>query len=169
MFTSEGNLEEHMQQSGHTQGFWKMFTQNEESKVKPVSYSQITKGETVTFMVKDVLEFELTSENKKEENDNALIKERKDHSNTKKTLKAIEVQFMKCKAELRCSEEERERFKIENKDLKAVIDLTKFIPKESVTPDNSKYTLDCEVCEYPFRNKAEFDVHKEKHNKESKK
>ena len=64
-------------------------------------------------MVKEILEFDLTSESKSDQTD--LIKERKADSDTKKTLKSLEEQFMKCKIMLRCSQEETERVKIEKK------------------------------------------------------
>ena len=83
-----------------------MFSKDEKLNVNPISYSQITKGETVTSMVNEILEFELTSEGKGDETHSELIKERKEHSHTKKTLKSVEDQFIKCKAELRRSEEE---------------------------------------------------------------
>ena len=166
-FKSKDNLEEHQQKTGHTDGFWEIFPHNEKSKVNPISYCQITKGETVSSMVKEVLEFELTSESKGDETNSNLIKERKEHSNTKKALKALEEQFTKCKVELRRSEEETERFKIENKDLKAVIELTNIIDKEVVTVIDKSDVTECEVCEYPFRNKTDLIIHKEKHKVEA--
>ena len=80
-----------------------------------------------------VLEFGVTSDNKASETDSELVKERKQHSNTKKALKSLEDEIQKCKAELGHASEETERFKVENKELKAVVELTNINEKEATT------------------------------------
>ena len=114
-FTSKDALEKHHKDTSHTNGFWQMFT--EEENVNPVSVSQISKEN----LVKEVLDFQLT-ENKK---DDKLMKEQKDHNATKKELSAMQDELKKCKAELR-------RYKIENSDLKAVQKLEKIVEKEPI-------------------------------------
>ena len=80
-FTSKENLEEHKQETGHSEEFWEIFPENERSKVKPLSDSQDTNGENVTALVKELLEFDLTSESKLGETNSELVKERKEPLN----------------------------------------------------------------------------------------
>ena len=151
-FMLKSKLEEHQQETGHKDGFWQIFPEQENIQTNPISYSQITKGETLSDLVKEVLEFELNSDNKVSETDSELVKERKQHSNTKKALKSLEDEFQKCKAELRHASEETERFKVENKDLKAVINLTNINEKEATTVNskevNTPFVCPLVICQW---------------------
>ena len=86
----KSKLEEHQQETGHIDGFGEMFPEQEKVETNPISYSQVTKGESVSALVKEILEFQLTSGNKVGETDSELVKERKLHCNTKKELKALQ-------------------------------------------------------------------------------
>ena len=71
--------------------------------------------------IDEVTKVENLTSKEKEEESNVHIKlkqEIKDHNETKKSLKALEVEYNKCKTELRVVNEEKERLKIEGNDLK---------------------------------------------------
>ena len=167
-FFNKASLEEHKYNTGH--GFWQIDTDNEEKELNKVvnkqSYSQITKGERISKLVKEVLEFELTNS---KNDDNAykvkFNKEINDHNATKKYLKTIEDAYKKCKAELRNVEEEKERLKIKNNDLKSVNELNKVIEKESSQSEKKESMVTCVMCEYPFKTITALNKHILKHKK----
>ena len=67
-------------------------------------------------------------------------------TDTKKIIKTLQDELNKCKAELRNVQEEKERLKIENRDLKGVQELSKSLQKEpNLTKEKYKVLL-CAIC-----------------------
>ena len=162
-FTSKDVLKKHQQDTGHTDGFWEILSETEEEDANPTKYSRIEKEN----LIKEVLEFELIENKKDDNNDANLIKERKDHHATKKTLAALQEEFKKCKGELRIVMEEKERLKIENSDLKTVNKLNETLEKEAIQTKNAAIVLKCDICEYPFQERESLIKHREKHKKKA--
>ena len=83
----------------------------------------------------------------------------------KVSLKALTEELIKCKEELRLVMEEKERYNIENIDLKAVNSLTKIQEKETCQVKEAENVIECSICSYPFRNNRDLSGHHEKHKK----
>ena len=56
---------------------------------------------------------------------NELEQEKKQHSETRKALDSLRLEYNGCKEELMILQEENERVKIKFKDLKEIVDLSK--------------------------------------------
>ena len=142
-FSSKAALVKHSETSGHSQ------------EVKIVRESKIACDST--NLVTELLDFELTEA----QDGNDLKEERIAHKNTKKAMKSLEDELSKCKSELRIVKEEKERLKIENRDIKHVQELSR-------RQDKIKETiLICDICEYPFKTQENLNSHKEKHKNET--
>ena len=82
-------------------------------------------------------------------------------------MKALEEECKRCKAELGIVQEEKERMKIENNDLKSVKDLTKTLAQEPSQKKNREKVMMCVICGYTFKNNAALKIHANKHGKET--
>ena len=78
-------------------------------------------------------------------------------------MKALEVEYNKCKGELRIVNEEKERLKIEGNDLKKVTSLTRKIQKDQSRIQYEPIKV-CAICEYPFKSSNGLSNHQAKHN-----
>ena len=115
--------------------------------------------------IEDVTKVENITSKEKEEESNVHIKlkqEIKDHNETKKSLKALEVEYNKCKTELRVVNEEKERLKIEGNDLKKVNSVTKNSQRDQSKAKSDPIML-CAICEYPFKSSTDLINHQSKH------
>ena len=101
-FTSTRALEKHQEETGHIDGFWEVMPEKETKAANPV-HNEIQNSN----IIDELLDFELTYNSDTENNSLNLIKERKEHNETKKSLKALQVEFNKCKAELGLVMEEK--------------------------------------------------------------
>ena len=99
------------------------------------------------------------------ESDAKLKKEIKDHNMTKKSLKSLNEEYTKCKAELHNIQEDKERLKIKVKDLESVQQLTNVMINESTERKRKVVILKCTICEYPFKSQTALNIHAENHNK----
>ena len=98
-----------------------------------------------------------------------LSKEIKDHKETKKAFESLEKEYRECEREMKKSYEEKERMKIKEKDMTAIIELNtesdfEKTPKIVINVEKQKEVLSCTVCEYPFSCEAEMNQHIPKHN-----
>ena len=96
-----------------------------------------------------------------------IEKERKEHSQTKKSLEALNIEYSAGNKELGVVQEDKERLKIKVKDLEEFAGLSKNnetikILEETRKKEHTIKTFTCQECEYAFRTMDEKDLHVKK-------
>ena len=91
-----------------------------------------------------------------------LLIEKKANRQKSQEYDILEKEYRACEAVVSVIQEESERLKINNKDLRATVQLT-----QSNTTVISQNTTEaeymCKECGYPFRTKIQLDIHMKKH------
>ena len=99
---------------------------------------------------------------------NQLNMEKKANRQTSHAYESLEKEYRACESIVTILQEENERYRINNKDLKEYIKLTE--SKTNINTENvDKENHQCKECGYPFKEKLQLDTHMEKHKSITKK